>query len=552
LQSNNASGITIRNSGVGVWGRTSGFNNSAGLVGDCTDPSTGFGVRAAHASGTSALLATPNESGHFFGPVAVDGGFTVQDNNSSFHVHNDGPNANVGVEIRSNGGFPLIDFSGDLTTDYDARFILQGDKKLAYHSSGGHAFYAGNGRLQVVGNGQQSGIDLVAPAGWGFMGFNGSGSMQLTAPGHMDYISQGGGNHNFYGGRIVANDNNATGPNVDVHNYANIAIRGETSNADAILGVTTGDQIWAAVAGHCNSPNGNALWGGNFATGRFGLIGGKDYAAHFWGGGVRIDGAASQTVNDLAYYAFQFIPGIPPFIPDQYLANTGGLHGPFTENYSLYANGRIAATEFNAFSDRRIKDISGISNSRSDLHILNQIQVTDYFFKDRLAQGTRPQKKVIGQQVAQVYPQAVNTHNKEIVPDIMQMAKVAQGWINLPSHTLHTSEKVRLIFEHGKEELEVIESTTEGFRVATDKTGDVFVYGREVNDFHIVDYEAIAMLNVSATQELTKQVTDLKKQLEARDAQINAALHLLQTLQQDVADLKAARTEQVEPRTVEK
>ncbi len=29
----------------------------------------------------------------------------------------------------------------------------------------------------------------------------------------------------------------------------------------------------------------------------------------------------------------------------------------------------------------------------------------------------------------------------------------------------------------------------------------VFVYGREVNDFHTVDYEALSMLNVSATQE---------------------------------------------------
>ena len=35
--------------------------------------------------------------------------------------------------------------------------------------------------------------------------------------------------------------------------------------------------------------------------------------------------------------------------------------------------------------------------------------------------------------------------------------------------------------------------------------GEVFVYGREVDDFRSVDYEAIAMLNVSATQELAKR-----------------------------------------------
>jgi hypothetical protein len=35
--------------------------------------------------------------------------------------------------------------------------------------------------------------------------------------------------------------------------------------------------------------------------------------------------------------------------------------------------------------------------------------------------------------------------------------------------------------------------------------GPVFVYGREVNDFHVVDYDAIEMLNVSATQQIERE-----------------------------------------------
>jgi cell shape-determining protein MreC len=38
----------------------------------------------------------------------------------------------------------------------------------------------------------------------------------------------------------------------------------------------------------------------------------------------------------------------------------------------------------------------------------------------------------------------------------------------------------------------------------------VFVYGREVDDFRTVDYEAIAMVNVSATQEIYRELTELK------------------------------------------
>ena len=49
---------------------------------------------------------------------------------------------------------------------------------------------------------------------------------------------------------------------------------------------------------------------------------------------------------------------------------------------------------------------------------------------------------------------------------------------------------------------------------------EVFVFGREVNDFHTVDYEAISMLNVSATQELYKRLKALEKENTALKAQV--------------------------------
>ena len=43
-------------------------------------------------------------------------------------------------------------------------------------------------------------------------------------------------------------------------------------------------------------------------------------------------------------------------------------------------------------------------------------------------------------------------------------------------------------------------------------------YGKEVEDFRVVDYEAISMLNVSATQELYKRLELLEKENEESDA----------------------------------
>jgi hypothetical protein len=72
---------------------------------------------------------------------------------------------------------------------------------------------------------------------------------------------------------------------------------------------------------------------------------------------------------------------------------------------------------------------------------------------------------------------------------------------------------VRLLFSESNELLEVQEANDEGFRVATEKTGAVFVYGREVTDFHMVDYEALSMLHISATQGLVKQIDTLTERL---------------------------------------
>ena len=53
----------------------------------------------------------------------------------------------------------------------------------------------------------------------------------------------------------------------------------------------------------------------------------------------------------------------------------------------------------------------------------------------------------------------------------------------------------------------------------------VFVFGKEVPDFHTVDYDRIYTLNVSATQELAtelKAAQDSLKQLEAENAKLKS------------------------------
>ena len=205
---------------------------------------------------------------------------------------------------------------------------------------------------------------------------------------------------------------------------------------------------------------------------------------------------------------------------------------------SIYATSDVAASGFAAFSDERIKTIHGISESARDLQILSGIEVTDYSYVDALAKGNASQKKVIAQQLETVYPQAVSL-SIDVVPDIYQRATIANGWVQLATD-LQVGERVRLITAEGDGIYDVLEVNGAAFRTEfLPKSNDVFVYGREVDDFRTVDYDAVAMLNVSATQELARQL----KASQEENAALKAEL-AQQAAKDQAIEARLARLEQ--------
>jgi len=173
----------------------------------------------------------------------------------------------------------------------------------------------------------------------------------------------------------------------------------------------------------------------------------------------------------------------------------------FTE-HSIWCNQTVIAS-----SDRRIKDIEGKSDGSKDLQALLGIDITDYRYKDQINHGDTPQKKVIAQQLETIFPQAVSRLTN-VIPDIYEKATILEdGWIELAAD-LKKGERVRLIATENDEILEVLEVEEKRFRtdfIPEEGEESLFVYGREVKDFRVVDYDAIAMLNVSATQEIKKE-----------------------------------------------
>ncbi|NQX02505.1 tail fiber domain-containing protein, partial [bacterium] len=172
--------------------------------------------------------------------------------------------------------------------------------------------------------------------------------------------------------------------------------------------------------------------------------------------------------------------------------------------HSIIADSRIKAGAFDVVSDVRIKNVQKISEGGEDLATLMKIQITDYLYKDEIANGKAPQKKVIAQQVETVFPQAV-IQTTDSVPDLFKTAAVKGGWVELATD-LKKGDRVKLIGKTDQSVHEVLEVRDGAFHPDGKMEDEqVFVYGREVNDFRSVDYDAISMLNVSATQQVKRE-----------------------------------------------
>lgn len=217
--------------------------------------------------------------------------------------------------------------------------------------------------------------------------------------------------------------------------------------------------------------------------------------------------------------------------------NNGGFSGTYlnisayggpvthgTHSVSLYANGTIlAGNSVIAISDERVKSILGRSNSAADLATLMQVEVTDYRYKDTVAKGNGSAKKVIAQQVEKIFPQAVRQVT-DVIPDIYQPAKTDGDWIALATD-LKPGERVKLLTDDSDKIYDVAEVKTGRFRTTERPKGEkIFVYGREVKDFRAVDYDAISMLNVSATQELKREKDAEVAALRAENAALRDRL----------------------------
>ena len=189
----------------------------------------------------------------------------------------------------------------------------------------------------------------------------------------------------------------------------------------------------------------------------------------------------------------------------QYFTGTGAFA------ISYYGVGRFLGSGIHIFSDERIKKDISVSDSTKDLETISKIEISDYTHIDQVKGGQ--EKKVIAQQVEEHYPLAVK-QGTDCIPDIFKPGTIEEGVIDFV-FDCEVGDKIKIMRNQASSEVvKVLEIKEDGIKVDSNFEGEVFVYGKEVNDYKTVDYDALSMLNISATQELYKIIKELKEEIE--------------------------------------
>ena len=239
-----------------------------------------------------------------------------------------------------------------------------------------------------------------------------------------------------------------------------------------------------------------------------------------------------------------------------YLSPTGQLGiGTSSPNVTLDVNGDLNYSgSITNVSDRRIKkDITDIDDGDA-LNMIRQLQPKTYKYIDNEKLTNSTVYGYIAQEVASIIPNSVkiksdfipnilrtcicstqiidNTTTNFIVPEIFDNVSVGDRIKFKYNETYHQST-VSYITSN---------STTILFKDNIDNDdlsniSDIFIYGKQVNDFHTMNKNAIFTVATAALQELDREHTNTKDELAAAKVEISTLTSRLTLLESIVSNL---------------
>jgi len=208
--------------------------------------------------------------------------------------------------------------------------------------------------------------------------------------------------------------------------------------------------------------------------------------------------------------------------------NSSGSTGQATgqNSYSINCTNRVKASEFDAVSSKKIKNILGRGEEieHTAIELFKKIPLFKYKYKDTIKESDAEHYGVIAEELAEVIPAFVNMQDEGWIPNIYKNCIADKGLDN--SYKLYFDEKLeniegsklKLIFQdkEGEKNIEVMitEITADSLSVICCEKlpRDIFAYGT-YSICPTVSKQKVFELGLVALQNIIKRVEILENKL---------------------------------------
>jgi len=209
---------------------------------------------------------------------------------------------------------------------------------------------------------------------------------------------------------------------------------------------------------------------------------------------------------------------------------------PYT-SFSMFSKYRIACgAEIDMASDMRIKtNINEILPSDA-LNTIRFLKPKKYNYKDFVKRGISTNYGFIAQDVDEVFADCINKI-VEYIPNIYCLGEIKNKselyLFNFSTNNIENNgSKIKLINKKDDDCIVTIKNITDNCITINEELedGEYFIYGRQVDDFHLVEKNAIFTLTTAAVKQLDKELQETKNIIASQQQQIDILRQEIQAL----------------------
>jgi len=221
----------------------------------------------------------------------------------------------------------------------------------------------------------------------------------------------------------------------------------------------------------------------------------------------------------------------------QYANVNFGSSNDHNVDTSLYALGGVAAYEWAAYSDERIKTNIQEMDSSACLDAIRLLQPCSFNFIDYRKNWSHKTIGFISQEVESIIPECVK-YLRETIPNIYQLGTYyidssGNQYISLPNYDMNKIEydnsgniysNLSLYDEKNTEIranlIDVVSSECIQISTKENIPEQIFVYGQMIDNYQHLNYDGIFTVGTSALKEIDKHMTDHIHTLDKLEEQI--------------------------------